>query len=118
MVGFALEFHALPARESQIRPVPGAALALTVATLAVVHHQRFAADFITDRAAGASTGISLAHACSPYSAVGSLRGHRASAFARLPKSLHGGSSSSRQFCSSVIAPSFWTTFFQPALIFF
>src|SRR5947208_5798322 len=77
MVGFALEFHALPARESQIRPVPGAALALTVATLAIVHHQRFAADFITDRAAGASAGVSLAHAFSPYSAVGSLRGHRA-----------------------------------------
>jgi hypothetical protein len=45
--------------------VPGAALPLAVATLAVVHHHRLARDFITDRAAGASAGISLAHVFSP-----------------------------------------------------
>src|SRR6266849_2075916 len=65
MLRFALEFHALLAREGQIGSVPGAALALTVGTLAVVHHHRLARDFITDRAAGASTGISLTHVFSP-----------------------------------------------------
>src|SRR6266849_10030144 len=62
---FALEFHVDAAREGQIRSVPGAALTLTVATLAVVHHHRFGRNFITDRTAGASAGISLAHAFSP-----------------------------------------------------
>src|SRR3982074_3014149 len=64
MLRFALEFHAYGRREAQIGSVPGAPLALTVATLAVVHH-RFARDLITDRAAGASAGISLAHVFSP-----------------------------------------------------
>src|ERR1700704_3922491 len=62
---FATEFHPLPALEGQIRSVPGAALALTVATLAVVHRHRFTGDFVTDRAAGASAGIDLTHVCSP-----------------------------------------------------
>src|SRR5260370_28573036 len=65
MLRFALEFHALLAREGQIGSVPGAALALTVATLAVIHHHRLARDFITDRAAGASAGVGLAHVFSP-----------------------------------------------------
>src|SRR5712664_2603679 len=65
MLRLALEFHALLAREGQIGSVPGAALALTVATLAVVHHHRLARDFITDRAAGASAGVGLTHVFSP-----------------------------------------------------
>src|SRR6266852_5553211 len=69
MLRFAFELHAALVREGQVGPVPGAALALTVAALAVVHHHRFARDFITDRAAGASTGISLAHVFSPTSVL-------------------------------------------------
>src|SRR6267378_3226711 len=65
MLRLALEFHALLAREGQIGSVPGAALALTVATLAVVHHHRLTRDFITDRAAGASAGVGLTHVFSP-----------------------------------------------------
>src|SRR4051794_14223640 len=81
----AREFHGLARWKGHVGSVPGAALALTVATLAVVRKHGLTRDFITDRAAGTSAGVSLAHACSPYSFVGSLRGHRASAFARLPK---------------------------------
>src|ERR1700732_2829993 len=69
MPRFATEFHALPVREGQVGSVPGAALPLTVATLAVVHDHRFAGDFITDRAAGASAGIGLAHVFSPASVL-------------------------------------------------
>src|SRR5258708_32288183 len=65
MLRLALEFHALLAREGQIGSVPGAALALTVATLAVVHHHRLTRDFITDRAAGASAGVGLTPVFSP-----------------------------------------------------
>src|SRR5882724_1242683 len=65
MLRLALEFHALLAREGQIGSVPGAALALTVATLAVVHHHRLSRDFITDRAAGASAGVGFTHVFSP-----------------------------------------------------
>src|ERR1700694_1941548 len=65
MLRFAFAFHAPLVCEGQIGSVPGAALALTVAALAVVHRDRFAGDFITDRAAGASAGISLAHVLSP-----------------------------------------------------
>src|SRR5712671_4136300 len=65
MLRLALEFHALLAREGQIGSVPGAALALTVATLAVVHHHRLTRDFITNRAAGASAGVGFTHVFSP-----------------------------------------------------
>src|SRR5882672_5142755 len=70
MFRFALEFHADARREGQIGSVPGAALPLTVATLAVVHHHRFGRDFKTDRAAGTSAGISLVHRL--YSQLSSL----------------------------------------------
>ena len=43
----------------------GAALALTVAALAVIRKNRLSRDFITDRAAGASAGISVAQVLSP-----------------------------------------------------
>src|SRR3979490_209633 len=70
MLCFTFEFHAY-ARECQVGSVPGAALPLTVATLAVVRRNRFGGDIITDRPAGASAGISLAHDFSPTnSAVG------------------------------------------------
>src|ERR1700738_897577 len=65
MLRFAFEFHALLVREGQIGPVPGAALALTVTALAVVLRHRFGGDFITDRATGASAGVSFAHLFSP-----------------------------------------------------
>src|ERR1700694_3753048 len=87
MPRFALEFHAGARREGQIGSVPGAALPLTVATLAVVHDNRFARDFITDRAAGASAGISLAHVFPP---VIQPAGDRADAFDNLlPCFAHG-----------------------------
>src|SRR5262245_64844921 len=57
---FAFESQAC-ARERQVGSMTGAALALTVATLAVVHHERFGWNFIADRPAGASAGIRLAH---------------------------------------------------------
>src|SRR5258708_33485994 len=61
----AFERHALPVRESQVGAVPGAALALAVAALAIALHHRFAGDFIADRAAGAAAGIGLAHCLPP-----------------------------------------------------
>ena len=50
---------------SAMVPVAGAALALTVTTLAVVRKNRFVSDFITDRAAGASTLVSVTHDSHP-----------------------------------------------------
>src|SRR5258708_1232570 len=73
MLRFTREFHAALVREGQVGPVPGAALPLTVATLAVALDQRFASDFIADRAAGASAGISLAHVFSPTIKGGAQR---------------------------------------------
>src|SRR6266481_1327298 len=65
MPGVALALDAALVREGQIRSVPGAALPLTVAALAVVHRDRFGRDFITDGAAGAAAGVSFAHLFSP-----------------------------------------------------
>src|SRR5437660_1144435 len=67
----AHEFHVFALRKGQIGSVAGAALALTVAALAVIRGQRFTGNFITDHAAGASAGISFAHASSP--SVGRFR---------------------------------------------
>src|SRR3977135_1213868 len=72
MLCFTFEFHAY-AWECQVGSVPGAALPLTVATLAVVRRNRFGGDIITDRTAGASAGISLAHDFSPTNKA--LLGH-------------------------------------------
>src|SRR5262245_50248152 len=41
--------------------MPGATRPLAVAALAVVHEDRFGRDLVADRAAGAATGISVAH---------------------------------------------------------
>ena len=57
LLSFALERQVQLAWEGQIRSVSGAALALTVATLAVVLEQRLTGDLITDGAAGAAAGI-------------------------------------------------------------
>src|SRR6185369_12461271 len=46
--GLDRELHARARREGYVRSVPGAALALAVAALAIVHHHRFARDFVTD----------------------------------------------------------------------
>src|ERR1700722_19154752 len=97
---FALELHRLPAREGQIGSVSGAARTLAVAALAVVHRNRLGRDLIADRAAGASARVRLAHVFSPSKARDWPR--------RFP---------SRQSLPSTIAPMFWTTFFQPSLMF-
>src|ERR1700676_2085931 len=55
------EFHIVARREGQIGSVPGAALALAVAALAVIHENRFGRNGITDRAAAAAAGIGFTH---------------------------------------------------------
>src|SRR6478735_459081 len=64
MCRLALGLHGC-LRERQVGSVSGAALALTLAALAVVHPDRFGSNFISDRAAGASTRIGFAHVSSP-----------------------------------------------------
>src|SRR3979411_924548 len=72
MLCFTVEFHAY-AREWHVAGVHGAARRLTGATMAVVRGNRFGGNIITDRAAGASAGISLAHDFSPTNKA--LLGH-------------------------------------------
>src|SRR5262245_59865958 len=59
------ELHLFPARECQIGSMSSAALLLTSAALAVNHHERFVFNLISNRAASASTAVSLAHPFSP-----------------------------------------------------
>src|SRR3954447_21375992 len=72
--------------ERHIRAVAAAAFALAVPALAVIAEHGLTGDRIADRAAGATTGIGLGHAITPY------------------------------LSSPLISSSWRTTFFQPPLM--